>query len=293
MMKYLSPLLILGCGFVGRHLAERALAEGVTVLVTTRDADHAESLRTLGVTVVAATPSAIDDVVLASCRAIVDSIPLAHSSEGQWSPPQLDWVGRLIIRCPQLRWVGYLSSTSVYADAEGAWVDEMSTLLATDGRGLQRLRAERCWQDAGAPVELFRLSGIYGPGRNLIRRLRQGGYRSVAWRTPHFSNRIHVDDIVTTLLTAMAKPKPGRIVNVSDDMPLPHAEYVKALAQMVGCAPPVQISEDEAKQHCSPSYLAFFQDNKRISNRRLHRELLPNLRYPSFRSAVPALMASL
>jgi len=262
------------------------------VWATTRDASHAASLRALGVTVVAAVPNAIDDAVLASCAAIVDSIPLARCGE-QWSPPQLDWVGDLVARAPKLTWVGYLSSTSVYADAKGDWVDEMSTLLATDGRGLQRLCAERCWQDAAAPIEIFRLSGIYGAGRNLIARLRQGGYRSVAWRNPHFSNRIHVDDIVATLLAAMASPKQGRVINVSDDMPLPHAQYVDELAQMTGCTPPVSISEDEAKQSCSASYLSFFQDNKRISNRRLHRELLPVLRYPSFRSAVPALMAAL
>lgn len=291
-MQYPSPLLILGCGFVGRHLAERALAQGVAVLATTRDADHAESLRALGVTVVAAVPSEIDDTVLASCRAIVDSIPLTHNHE-KWSPPQLDWVADLVARCPKLTWVGYLSSTSVYADAKGAWVDEVSATLAQNGRGLQRLRAEAAWQSCDAPVEIFRLSGIYGPGRNLIGRLRQGDYRALAWRTPHFSNRVHVDDIVSTLLAAMASPKRGRVLNVSDDMPLPHAQYVTELAQMVGCTPPLQISEDEAKQNCSASYLSFFQDNKRISNRRLHRELLPTLRYPSFRSAVPALMASL
>jgi len=284
-----SPLLILGCGFVGGFLAREALAAGCRVLATTRDAKRAEQLSAMGVTVVADTPDVIDADILASCRAIVDSIPLERCGE-QWVPPQLHWVDDLVAHCSNLAWVGYLSSTSVYRDAGGDWVDENSSDLAESGRGLQRLVAERAWQESAAPVELFRLSGIYGPGRNLIARLRQGGYRVVAWQPPRFSNRVHVDDIVQTLMAAMAAPKRGRVMNVSDDLPLPHAEYVRELVQMIGCDPAQQLSEGEAKQHCSPRYLAFFQDNKRISNRRLHRELLVDLRYPSFRKAMPSLI---
>ncbi|MDQ6964475.1 MAG: SDR family oxidoreductase [Mariprofundales bacterium] len=289
-VKLPSPLLILGCGFVGSHLARRAVAEGVRVLATARDSAGVARLREIGVEVVADTPDAIDETLLASCCAIVDSIPLVRSGDG-WSPPQLGWVEYLVASSPHLRWVGYLSSTSVYADAQGAWVDEVSATLAQSGRGLQRLRAERCWQEATAVVEIFRLSGIYGPGRNLIARLQQGDYRAVVWNPPHFSNRIHVDDIVSALLAAMAAPQRGRVVNVSDDLPLPHMQYVQELAQLTGCAPPLLLSAEEAEERCSAGYLAFFQDNKRISNRRLHRELLPVLRYPSFRSAVSTLMA--
>ena len=288
-MSLPSPLLILGCGFVGGRLAAEARSAGCRVLATTRDAERAAALRAMGVTVVAESPEQIDDAPLADCRAIVDSIPLVRADDG-WLAPQSDWVGRLVARCPRLRWVGYLSSTSVYRDAGGAWVEESGSTLADSGRGLARLKAEQAWQASGAPVECFRLSGIYGPGRNLIGRLRRGGYRVVAWDRPRFSNRVHVDDIVAALLAAMRSPRPGRVVNVSDDLPLPHADYACELAALAGCAPPERLSEAEAQRCCSPDYLAFFRDNKRVSNRRLHRELLPRLRYPSFRSAMGSLM---
>ncbi len=268
------------------------MARGVAVSAWTRDRAQAAALASRGITPhVAATPEALDDSVLAESEALLDSVPLERDAGG-WHAPQLRWVSALVRRMPRLSWVGYLSSSSVYADSGGQWIDEDAP-LERDGRGRQRLRAEQAWRDSGAPVECFRLSGIYGPGRNLIARLRKGGYRAVSWQPPRYSNRIHRDDIVATLLAGLSRPRAGRVLNVSDDEPLPHVEYVTRLAEMVSAPQPLRMTPEEARAHCSDDYLAFFRANKRISNRRLHHELLPRLRYPSFRDAVPELLESL
>ncbi|RMH52689.1 MAG: SDR family NAD(P)-dependent oxidoreductase, partial [Zetaproteobacteria bacterium] len=162
--------MILGCGYVGLRLARRLTQAGVRVAATTRDAVRAERLRAVGIAVAAQGPEALAPGVLADCEAVIDSIPLERTAQG-WRAPQLRWVDRLVASMPRLRWAGYLSSTGVYGDAAGGWVDEASTNLAVDGRGAARLEAERAWRGSGAPVELFRISGIYGPGRNLIERL--------------------------------------------------------------------------------------------------------------------------
>ncbi|RMH50720.1 MAG: hypothetical protein D6682_06390 [Zetaproteobacteria bacterium] len=140
-------------------------------------------------------------------------------------------------------------------------------------------------------MELFRISGIYGPGRNLIERLRRGGYVAVAWDPPRYANRIHVDDLVEGVVAAIARPRPGRVVNLTDDLPSPHADYVRALARAAGAPDPLVLAPEEARRRLSPDYLAFFRANRRVSNRLLHRELLPRLRYPSFRAALPSLLA--
>jgi len=168
-------------------------------------------------------------------------------------------------------------------------VDESWPCRPTGERGIRRLEAEAAWLGSGLPAEVFRIAGIYGPGRNVIAELKQGRYRTVRWQTPHWSNRIHVDDIVAALLAAMVRPRPGRIVNLCDDVPLPHADYVLELAQLVGAPAPLILDAVQAERELSPATLAFFRDNKRVSNALLHRELLPELRYASFRDAVDSL----
>jgi len=226
---------------------------------------------------------------LATQDLLLDSIPLDRSPT-RWSPPQRNWVKTIASTAPQLRWVGYLSSTSVYADAGGNWVDETSTNLARQGRGAARLAAESTWLETQLPAEMFRISGIYGPGRNLIARLRQGNYQCVAWNPPHYANRIHADDLVAALLAAMRTPLPGRILNISDDTPSPHAEYVQALAAHIGAPAPDILSPEQAEISLPSSVLAFFRDNKRVSNQRLHQSLLPQLSYPSFHQGIDSII---
>jgi nucleoside-diphosphate-sugar epimerase len=280
-----NKLLILGCGYVGEQLAKACIAEGVKVTGTTRSEVRAEELQALGVdAVVADSPELLPDKTLRQCDVLLDSIPLTRDEKGMHAS-QLQWLPQIAPKLSKLRWAGYLSTTGVYGDAGGAWVDEAYPCNPTSERGSERLIAEQAWLDSRLPAEVFRIAGIYGPGRNIGPRLMAGGYRAVRWQPEHWSNRIHVDDIVAALMAAINAPRRARICNLSDDEPLPHADYVTELARLIGAPAPELLTPEEGEQQLSPMALEFFRDNKRISNRMLHRELLPELRYPSFRDA--------
>ena len=285
-----SHLLILGCGYVGEKLAKACIAEGIMVTGMTRSDVRAEELRALGVDAVTVkSPEQLPDELLKQCDAILDSIPLTRSEDGTHAS-QLKWLPLITPKLSNLKWVGYLSTTGVYGDVDGAWVDESWPCNPSSLRGSERLRAERTWLDSGLPAEVFRIAGIYGPGRNIASKLMAGGYKAVVWNPLHYSNRIHVDDIVASLIAAMNAPRKARICNLSDDEPLPHADYVTELAQLIGAPAPELLSPEEGELQLSPMALEFFRDNKRVSNRLLHRELLSKLKYPSFRDAVEGMI---
>ncbi|MFQ5345655.1 MAG: SDR family oxidoreductase [Mariprofundus sp.] len=284
-------LLILGCGYVGEKLAKACLAEGIRVAGTTRSKERARQLQEKGFEVVpAASPDVIPEAWLASADAVLDSIPLTRN-EGDMYASQPRWLPELAPKLSSVGWAGYLSSTGVYGDAGGAWVDESTVCKPSSVRGAERLKAESAWLQSGLPAEVFRLAGIYGPERNILGRLRAGAYRAVQWQPPHYSSRIHVDDIVAALMAAMNKPEPGRIVNLADDLPLPHADYVMELARLIDAPAPELLSESEGEKLLSAAALEFFRDNKRVSNQLLHRVLLPELKYPDFRAGLPGLLA--
>ena len=290
MIKPVKNILILGCGYVGERLAQHCLQQGIAVIATTRCADRAAQLENSGIkAVVAETPADLPDNLLASVDGVIDSIPLSRSEQGM-SASQTQWLPATSAKLLNVKWAAYLSTTGVYGDAGGAWVDEEYVCHPTSARGTQRLVAEQCWLQSGLPAEIFRLAGIYGPGRNIFARLQAGDYKAVTWQPPHYSSRIHVDDIVAALMVAMQKPRAGRIVNLADDEPLPHADYVTALAGLIGAPAPLLLSEQEGEGQLSPMVLEFFRDNKRVSNHLLHAELLPQLKYPSFRDAVADLL---
>ena len=290
MAAKVQALLILGCGYVGERLGAACLREGITVYGTTRNAQRADTLRQKGITPLPGEdPARIPEPICRQVDAVLDSIPLERTPDGLRAG-QPRWLPDLARRCGHVRWAGYLSTTGVYGNADGAWVDESWPCRPTSQRGVERLRAEQAWLDSGLPAEVFRLAGIYGPGRNILPRLMAGGYRAVRWEPPHYSGRIHVADIVAAIMAAMEKPDPGRVVNVADDGPLPHADYVTELAMMIGAPVPELLTPEEGERVLSAAALDFFRDNKRVSNRLLHAELLAELHYPTFRDAVPSLL---
>ncbi|MDQ7003525.1 MAG: SDR family oxidoreductase [Ghiorsea sp.] len=291
MSKPIKTLLILGCGYVGSKLAQACLAKGINIKATVRHQEAADAFNHRGIhAVVQHNPAFLDSEWLADCDAVLDSIPLSYAEQRQPFETQSSWVKPLIEKLPALKWAGYLSATSVYADSGGHWIDERNTNFSTSSRGVKRLQAEHTWLTSHAPAEVFRLAGIYGDERNIVSKLMAGHYKTVAWQPAHYSNRIHVDDIVAALMAAMQQPKRGRIINLSDDEPCPHVEYVCSLAGMIGAPQPIILSPEEAGEQMSAAYLSFFQDNKRISNQKLHQDLLPQLKYPSFCDAVPILL---
>jgi nucleoside-diphosphate-sugar epimerase len=188
---------------------------------------------------------------------------------------------------PGLAWVGYLSTTGVYGDRQGAWVDEDSDLTPTTDRGRRRLAAERAWLASGLPVHLFRLAGIYGPGRNQLVSLRAGTAQRIDKPGQVFS-RIHVDDIAAVLAASIARPASGRAYNVCDDEAVPPAEVVAHAAHLLGIEPPPLVPFDKAT--LSPMARSFYAESKRVSNARIKAELGVTLAYPTYRDGLAALL---
>jgi nucleoside-diphosphate-sugar epimerase len=192
-----------------------------------------------------------------------------------------------------LAWAGYLSTTGVYGDRRGDWVDEDSALEPTGPRGLRRAAAERGWLDLheshGLPVHIFRLAGIYGPGRSALDQVRAGTAKRIDKPGQVFS-RIHVDDIAAVLEASIARPNPGRAYNVCDDNPAPPAEVVAEACALLGREPPPLVPYEAAA--LSAMARSFYRDNKRVSNRRIKEELGVTLAYPDYQAGLAAVLAA-
>lgn len=190
-------------------------------------------------------------------------------------------------QAPYLKWIGYLSSTGVYGNHEGNWVSEESECIPHTPTGVARLKAEQAWfsfaQKHQLPLHLFRLSGIYGPGRNVFERLIRGKKHSVFKENLVFS-RIHVEDIVTTLLTSIQLPNPLAIYNVSDDEPTP-AHVVDQYAASLLHREPIPLIPF-ADAHLSPMEQEFYANNRRISNLKIKKELYIALNYPTYKEGL-------
>ncbi|WP_299810088.1 SDR family oxidoreductase [uncultured Roseibium sp.] len=189
-------------------------------------------------------------------------------------------------------WIGYLSTVGVYGNHDGAWVDEETPCKPVSRRSVQRVAAERAWLDFASahqlPVQIFRLSGIYGPGRNVLQKFRNGTARRLV-KPGQVFNRIHVADIAGVLSAAMQRPA-TRIFNVTDDEPAPPQDVVTFAADLLGVAPPAEVPFETAD--LSPMARSFYGENKRVSNRRVKDELGYSFRFPDYRTALKDLLAS-
>ena len=186
-----------------------------------------------------------------------------------------------------LAWIGYLGTTAVYGDRQGGWVDEETPIEPTLARADRRARAEAAWLKSGLPVHIFRLAGIYGPGRNAFVNLKDGTARRIVKPGQVFS-RIHVEDIATVLEASIARPRPGAIYNVCDDEPAPPQDVVAHAAELMGVAPPPEQPYETAD--LSPMARTFYKDNRRVRNERIKRELGVRLAYPTYREGLAALL---
>lgn len=226
--------------------------------------------------------------ILAGTTHLLVSIP--PDAEGD---PVLDCHAADIAACETLRWVGYLSTTGVYGDTGGARVDEDSPLRPTSERSRRRVAAETGWRRMESrrdlPVHVFRLAGIYGPGRSALDQVRDGRARRID-RPGHLFSRIHVDDIANVLLTSMAKPRPGAVYNLADDEPAAPAEVVDEACRLLGVAPPPLVPFELAAKSMSQMARSFWQDNRRVDNRRVKRELGVKLLYPDYRRGLAAIL---
>ncbi len=284
-------ILILGLGYSAGFFARAALARGWEVTGTVRSAEKAaelsrEDIRTLvfgGFAVSSALAKAV-----AEADAVLVSVQPAEDGD-----PALGPLRAALMAAPNLRWIGYLSTIGVYGDQGGAWIDEATPPAPTNARTRQRVAIEEAWlqlgRDSGKPVQLFRLSGIYGPGRNAITKLRSGTANRLI-KSGQIFNRIHVDDIAGVLMASLAQPRQGAVYNVTDDEPGPPQDVITFAAGLTGLEPPPEIPFEQAK--LSPMAASFYGESKRVSNALVKREFGYAFRYPTYREALRALAAA-
>jgi nucleoside-diphosphate-sugar epimerase len=281
-------LFCFGLGFSALTLARRLRARGWTIAGTCRSAEKRAALAAEGFEAhLFDRGRPLDDpwAALAGATHLLASVPPDEGGDPVLDHHAGDIAGQ------GLAWAGYLSTTGVYGDTGGAWVDERSALRPTGERGRRRVAAEAGWlallRDHGTPVHLFRLAGIYGPGRSALDQVRRGTAKRVDKPGQVFS-RIHVADIATVIEASMARPNPGAAYNLCDDDPAPPADVIAYAATLLGVSPPPLIPFAEAE--LSPMARSFYDDIRRVSNRRIKEELGVALAYPDYRLGLLALL---
>jgi uncharacterized protein YbjT (DUF2867 family) len=284
-----SRLFCFGLGYSALALARVLAVAGWTVAGTSRSAKTAAELRTQGFAV-----TVFDrDQPLAATALHGETHVLVSIPPDAAGDPVLDRHGGDIAALPGIAWLGYLSTTGVYGDRGGGWVDEGSALSPTGERGRRRVMAEEgwraLWRERGVPVHLFRLAAIYGPGRSPFAALRAGVAKRIDKPGQVFS-RIHVEDLARVLAASIAQPRPGAVYNVCDDEAAPPEAVVAYAAKLLGIAAPPLVPFDEAA--LSPMARSFYDDNKRVRNALIKSELGVILRYPDYRAGLTAILAA-
>ncbi len=276
-------LLIFGLGYTGTAMARDAAAAGLRVAITTRD-PAAKPLS--GVEVVAFDAAG---GLVAEATHIVSTVPPDALSQ---SDPVLAAYAGAMRASSALRWAGYLSTTGVYGDRAGGWVDETSQPAPGQPRSRLRRAIELGWEALGdrLAIDLFRVAGIYGPGRSALDDLRAGRARRV--RKPgHVFGRIHRDDIAGAVLAAAGQSRrPGvRVLNLSDDEPAEAAAVTEYAARLLGVVPPEPVPLDTAR--LSEMARSFWSENRRVSSAATQAMLARRWRYPSYREGLGAIFA--
>jgi nucleoside-diphosphate-sugar epimerase len=284
-------ILILGLGYSAGFFARAALARGWEVTGTVRSAEKAAELSREGIRTLVFGGFAVSSALVkavAEADAVLVSVQPAEDGD-----PALGPLRAALMAAPNLRWIGYLSTIGVYGDQSGAWIDEATPPAPTNARTRQRVEIEEAWlelgRDSGKPVQIFRLSGIYGPGRNAITKLRNGTANRLI-KPGQVFNRIHVDDIAGVLMASLAQPRQDAIYNVTDDEPGPPQDVITFAAELTGLEPPPEIPFEQAK--LSPMAASFYGESKRVSNALVKREFGYAFRYPTYREALRALAAA-
>ncbi len=289
-MEPVNRLFCFGLGYTALFLAGRLQAEGWSVVGTCRDVEKQGQLRERGIEAYLFDRNRpLDDPgVLSAATHVLSSVP--PDSQGDLV---LDHHSAAIAAMRELTWLGYLSTTGVYGDRAGGWVDEQSERRPSGARSARRVAAEdgwlALWEQAGVPVHIFRLAGIYGPGRNQLEAVRAGRARRIDKPDQVFS-RVHVEDIATVLAASMARPDPGAVYNVCDDEPTSAATVTEYACELLGVEPPPLVPLDKAE--LTPMARSFYADNRRVCNQRIKDELGVRLAYPNYRLGLEALAAT-
>jgi nucleoside-diphosphate-sugar epimerase len=284
-------LFCFGLGYSAQRVARQLADEGWDVVATARTPMAAENIRQQGYQVCDLTDDAQHNVMSAlrgSTHLVVSAAP------GEHGDPLLHHIAMPKVEgLEELRWIGYLSTVGVYGDSNGEWIDETSPLAATSLRGRRRIAAEEDWLSfAGrheTRLQIFRLAGIYGPGRSAIDKLRDGTAHRIV-KPGQVFNRIHVDDIAQSVIAGIRGRGSEQIYNVTDDEPGPPQDVVAHAAELLQMPPPPEVPFDEA--NLSPMAASFYSDNKRIRNDRLRQDLGVSLKFPTYRDGLRAIVDS-
>ncbi len=277
-------LFVFGLGYSALALSRLLQKNGWTIAGTCRSDEKATSLLSQGIE-----PFVFDGTAPLSPAAFAGVTHILASAPPNPDDPALRLHAGDIAALPGLEWVGYLSTTSVYGVTDGSAVDETSPCAPTSARGQRRVAAEAAWQALPLPADVFRLSGIYGPGYSVFDTIRAGKAQRIVKPGQAF-NRIHVEDIAQTVRAAMLRGSSGRIFNLADELPAPSADLVTYACALLGIEPPAEISFDEAV--LSPMGREFWADNKRVGNARIKQELSVSLLYPTYREGLDAIFAA-
>lgn len=277
-----NTLFCFGYGFSARCLAERLRAKGWHIAATARSPEKAAALRADGIdahlwpidSLAKAWPGKVHLLISAAPDEDGDPVLAQHRSE-------------LIALSDRIAWAGYLSTTAVYGDRDGGEVDETSDLRPASKRGARRVEAERAWLDLAPsiPVHIFRLAGIYGPGRGPLEKVQAPDAKRVI-KPGQVFGRIHIEDIAGTCEASIARSNPGAVYNVTDDLTCPPQEVLEYAADLLGIPHPPAVDFETAEM--SPMARSFYGENKRVSNDRIKSELGVTLRYPTYREGLEA-----
>jgi nucleoside-diphosphate-sugar epimerase len=285
-----SRLFCFGLGYSARVLAKALIEKGWQVAGTSMEEGGKEEFEASGVTIFPfdrKRPLENFKEALSGTTHILVSVPPDH--EGC---PVLGAHKNDLKAMEGLTWVGYLSSVGVYGDAQGGVVNEASPLQAASQRALLRAAAERAWLDIPSlPVHVFRLAGIYGPGRSALDGVRAGTAKRIE-KSGHLFSRIHVDDIAQVLMASMESPFSGSIYNVCDDHPAASSDVTLQACSLLGVEPPPLITFEQAVREMSPMALSFWQDRRKVDNQKIKQELEIILRYPDYKTGLAAVLAA-
>lgn len=274
----MPTLLCAGFGYSARALAGLLVPEGWRVIGTHRAPEGAAAIASCGAEPALWPPA--PEVIRAATHLLVSAAP------DEAGDPTLRALGPLL-SAPPLEWVGYLSTTGVYGDRAGGWVDEETEPAPTTRRGEMRVAAEAEWRATGLPLHIFRLAGIYGPGRGPFEKVRDGTARRIVKPGQVFS-RIHRDDIAAALRASIARPEPGAIYNLCDDDPAPPEDVIAHAAELLGLPLPPAVDYEMAE--LSPMARSFYSESKRVSNARTKERLGLTLRHPTYREGLAAIL---
>lgn len=281
----MTRLFSFGHGYSAQALT-RILPDTWQITGTTRTPQKAEQLQKSGITPVLWPGSDVTAPLKTATHLLISAAP-----DQNGDPVLAQLSTEIAAIAPQLHWVGYLSTTGVYGDHQGGWVDESTPLSPSTRRGQMRVQAEAAWQalaqKTGFPLHIFRLAGIYGPGRGPFAKVRNGTARRIIKPGQVFS-RIHVDDIAQVLLASIKAPRAGAIYNLCDNDPAPPEDVIAHAAELLGL--PIPPAEKFETAEMTPMARSFYAESKKVRNDLITSELGVKLLYPDYRSGLSSLL---